>query len=144
MDQGLDFNLMRYAANEFALPDRADVRENTDPELMPTTALLGDPRPDANAELHSRLAPPLLALAFALLTLPLARSAPRQARYGRMMLGFLAYLVGTNLMFIGTQALADERLPGWLGLWWLSLPLLAFAAWLYLRDGRMRRASLRA
>ena len=144
MDQGLDFNLMRYAANEFALPDRADVRENTDPELMPTVALLDDPRPDANAELHSRLAPPLLALAFALMTLPLARSAPRQARYGRMMLGFLAYLVGTNLMFIGTQALADERLPGWLGLWWLSLPLLAFAAWTYLRDGRMRRARLRA
>ena len=144
MDQGLDFNLMRYAANEFALPDRADVRENTDPELMPTLALLDDPRPDANAQLHSRLAPPLLALAFALMTLPLARSAPRQARYGRMMLGFLAYLVGTNLMFIGTQALADERLPGWLGLWWLSLPLLAFAAWTYLRDGRMRRARLRA
>lgn len=144
MDQGLDFNLMRYAVNEFALPDRADVREGTDPELMPTLALLEDPRPDANAQLHSRIAPPLLALAFALMTLPLARSPPRQARYGRMMLGFLAYLVGTNLMFIGTQALADERLPAWLGLWWLSLPLLAFAAWLYLRDGRMRRARLRA
>lgn len=144
LDRGLDYNLMRYASNEFALPDRADVREETDAELLPTLALFDDPRPEATAQLHARITPPLLALAFAMLTLPLARSSPRQARHGRIMLGLLAYLVGTNLMFLGTQALADEKLPGALGLWWLSLPLLLFATWLYLRDGRMRRSRLRA
>ncbi|HLM52120.1 MAG TPA: LPS export ABC transporter permease LptF [Pseudoxanthomonas sp.] len=144
LDQGRDYNLMRYASNEFALPDRADVREGTDPELLPTLALLGDPRADANAQLHARLTPPLLALGFALLTLPLARSSPRQARYGRIMLGFLAYLVGTNLMFLGTQALSGGGLPPALGLWWLTLPLLALATWLYLRDGRLHRPRLRA
>lgn len=144
LDDGMDYNLMRYASNEFALPDRADVREKTDPELMPTLDLPDDPRPQANAQLHARIAPPLLALAFALLTLPLARSSPRQARYGRIMLGFLAYLVGTNLMFIGTRALSDEKIPPLLGLWWLTLPLLALGAWLYLRDGRMRRARVSA
>ena len=70
---------------------------------------------DANAQLHARIAPPLLALAFALMALPLARSSPRQARYGRIMLGFLAYLVGTNLMFIGTNALSDGKIPPMLG-----------------------------
>ena len=144
LGQGRDYNLMRYASNELALPDRADVREGTDPELLPTLALLGDPRADANAQLHARLTPPLLALGFALLTLPLARSSPRQARYGRIMLGFLAYLVGTNLMFLGTQALSDGRVPPALGLWWLTLPLLALATWLYLRDGRLHRPRLRA
>ncbi|HZH05863.1 MAG TPA: LPS export ABC transporter permease LptF [Lautropia sp.] len=144
LDQGRDYNLMRYASNEFALPDRADVREGTDPELLPTLALLGDPRADANAQLHARLTPPLLALGFALLTLPLSRSSPRQARYGRIMLGFLAYLVGTNLMFLGTQALSGGGLPPALGLWWLTLPLLALATWLYLRDGRLHRPRLRA
>ena len=53
------------------------------------------------------------------------------------MLGFLAYLVCINLMFIGTRALADGRLPGLLGLWWLTLPLLALAVWMYQRDGRL-------
>jgi lipopolysaccharide export system permease protein len=139
LGQGRDYNLMRYASNEFALPDRADVRDEADPELMTTRALFGDKRPDANAQLHSRIAPPLLALGFALLTLPLARSSPRQARYGRIMMGFLAYLVGTNLMFIGTQALSDGSIPPLLGLWWLTLPLLVLGAWLYLRDGRMSR-----
>ena len=94
-------------------------------------ALLGDPRREANAQLHYRLAPPLLALAFALLAVPLARSSPRQARYGRIVLGFLAYLVGMNLMLLGTEWLADGKLPALLGLWWLVLPLLAVAAWMY-------------
>lgn len=144
LDAGRDFNLMRFASNEFALPDRADVRAETDPELLPTLALLSDKRADANAQLHYRLTPPLLALAFALIALPLARSSPRQARYGRIMLGFLAYLVGTNLMYIGTQALSEGKVPGVLGLWWLTLPLLAFALWAYLRDGRMARSRVKA
>ncbi|MCW4454263.1 LPS export ABC transporter permease LptF [Flavobacterium sp. MXW15] len=143
-DGGLDYRLMRYASNEVALPDRAESREDDDPELLPTGRLFGDPRPEANAQLHARLAPPLLALAFALLTLPLSRSAPRQQRYGRIMLAFLAYLVGVNLMFIGTQLLAADKLPRVLGLWWLTLPLLALALWTYFRDGRLSRSRRKA
>lgn len=140
IDGPLDFRLMRYAQNDLGLPDRMETRDSDAPPLLPTRALIGDRRPEATAELHSRLAPPLLALGFALLTLPLGRSAPRQQRYGRLMLGFLAYLVSVNLMFIGSRMLAEGSLPGVLGLWWLTLPLLAMSAWMYLRDGRVRRA----
>ncbi len=141
---GLNYRLIRYKANEVALPDRADTMDKDDPELLPTTQLLSDARPEANAQLHARLTPPLLALAFALLTLPLSRSSPRQARYGRVMLGFLAYLVGVSLMFNGTRFLADGKVPGALGLWWLTLPLLAAAVWFYLRDGSLSRPRGRA
>lgn len=140
LGEGRDYRLMRYASNDLRLPDTQDDADDDDPERLPTTALFGDPRPEANAQLHYRLAPPLLALAFALLAVPLGRSSPRQTRYGRVMLGFLAYLVGMNLMWIGTDWLAKGKLPAAAGLWWLVLPLLAFAAWAYLRDGRMRRA----
>jgi lipopolysaccharide export system permease protein len=141
-DKGMDYRLIRYAANEVGLPDRSETLDENSPEVLPTLALFGDPRPGANAQLHARIAPPLLALAFALLTLPLARSSPRQTRYGRVMLGFMAYLVGVSLMFNGTQMLAENKLPAMLGLWWLTLPLLLVAIWLYLRDGRLtwRRA----
>ncbi|MCR6686471.1 LPS export ABC transporter permease LptF [Pseudoxanthomonas sp.] len=139
LEAGLDFRLMRYASNEVALPDRAESRTDDDPELAATTDLIGDGRPAAVAELHGRLTPPLLALGFALLTVPLARSSPRQQRYGRLMLGFLAYLVGLNLMFIGIRLLAEGDLPAPAGLWWLTLPLLALAVWLYRRDGRLPR-----
>jgi len=137
---GRDYRLMRYASNDLRLPDTELDSDENDPERLPSGALLGDPRPEAAAQLHYRLAPPLLALAFALLAVPLGRSSPRQTRYGRVMLGFLAYLVGMNLMWMGTDWLAKGKLPLAAGLWWLLLPLLAFATWAYLRDGRMRRA----
>jgi lipopolysaccharide export system permease protein len=139
LDGGLDYRLVHFASNEFALPDRQQQRDSNDPELLPTSARIGDARPAANAQLHSRITPPLLALAFALLTLPLSRSSPRQGRYGRIMLGLLIFLTSTLLMFNGEQMLASGKLPAALGLWWLNLPLLALALWFYFRDGRLKR-----
>lgn len=143
LDNGRDFRLMRYASNELRLPAGEEKRSDTDPELLSTAALLGDPRREANAQLHARIAPPLLALAFALLAVPLARSSPRQARYGRILMGFLAYLFGMNLMLLGTDWLGEGKLAPALGLWWLVLPLLAVALWMYYFDGRIRRPRLR-
>ena len=75
--------------------------------------------------------------------MPLARSAPRQARFGSMLLAFLAYMVGVFLMLLGTQWLAEGTIPTALGLWWLVLPMLALGTWLYLRDGRVARVRWR-
>jgi lipopolysaccharide export system permease protein len=141
-EQGLNYRLLSYKRNEVAMPAGEQKFDPNDPEMLPTTMLLGDKRKDANAQLHSRLAPPLLTLAFALMAIPLARSMPRQARYGRMMSGFLAYMIGMNLMLMGTKWLEKGKISAELGLWWLVLPLLGVALWLYFFDGRMRRAKL--
>ena len=122
------------------LPAPDDERPADDPAFKPTLQLLGDPSRAATAQLHWRIAPPLLALAFVLLAVPLSRSSPRQARYGSMLLAFLAYLVGIFLMMLGTQWLAEGTLPAAAGLWWLLLPMLALGAWLYARDGRIAKS----
>lgn len=141
---GRDFRLMRYASNDLLMPDsEPDQEAAKDPQAMTTPALLHDPRPAAIAQLHYRIAPPLLALAFALLAVPLARSSPRQGRYGRVLLGFLAYLVGMNLTILGTEWLSSGKLPLAAGLWWLVLPLLALSAWMYFSDGRLGRPRLK-
>ena len=136
---GLDYRLMRYARNEMQLPAADDERPSDDPAFKPTLQLFADPSRAANAQLHSRIAPPLLALAFVLLAVPLARSSPRQARYGAMLLAFLAYLVGIFMMMLGTQWLAEGSLPAAAGLWWLLLPMLGLCMWLYARDGRIAK-----
>ena len=137
--EALDYRLMRYKRNEMGLPAADDERPGNSPAFKSTLALLGDPSRGAAAELHWRIAPPLLAFAFVLLAVPLSRSSPRQARYGAMLLAFLAYLVGVFLMLLGTQWLADGSLPRLAGLWWLLLPMLALGAWLYARDGRIAK-----
>lgn len=141
---GLDYRLMRFAGSEAQLPAHSAEYDADAPELLSSRRLLSDQRPQARSELHLRLASPLLALAFALLALPLSRSAPRQQRYGRMMLAFLAYVVGSNVSALGARWIADGRIPAALGLWWLTLPLLALAIWMYARDGRLARPRGRA
>jgi lipopolysaccharide export system permease protein len=140
---GLDYRLMRYARNEMQLPAADDERPSDDPAFKPTLDLLGDPSRAANAQLHWRIAPPVLALAFVLLAVPLSRSSPRQARYGSMLLAFLAYLVGIFMMMLGTQWLAEGTLPAAAGLWWLLIPMLGLGAWLYVRDGSIARTRRR-
>ncbi len=142
-DKGRDFRLMRYASNDLRMPNSETSDVDTDPPAMSTPELLADPRPQAGAQLHYRLAPPLLALAFALLAVPLARSSPRQARFGSILIGFLVYLIGMDLTLLGADWLGSGKLPMAAGLWWLVLPLLAVSAWMYFSDGRMRRSRLR-
>ncbi len=139
LQSGRDYRLLRYEANELRLPEQAARRRSDDVELLSTPALLADARPAANAQLHFRIAPPLLTLAFILLAVPLARSQPRQARYGSLVVGFLMYLLAMFLTLLGTEWLEDGKLPSIAGLWWLLLPLLTVAFVLYARDGRMRR-----
>lgn len=139
LEGGRDYRLMRYASNELRMPMAKAEDSPRNPQGLPTTELLSDPRREAGAQLHFRIAPPLLALAFALMAVPLARSSPRQARYGRLLMGFLAYLFGMNLMLLGTDWLGSGKVPMAAGLWWLLLPLLAVGAWFYFTDGRVRR-----
>lgn len=142
---GKDFRLITYKSNEILLPAVEAKFDPRAPEMLPTTALFGDGRREAMAQLHYRIAPPLLALAFALMAVPLARSMPRQARYGRIVVGFLAYLIGQNLMTAGLGWLEDGKIAIQLGLWWLVIPVMAIALWLYFTDGRLGkpRASVR-
>ncbi len=132
----LGYRLMRYARNEVQLPEADPPSRLDDPPFRSTTELLQMAGGPARAELHWRLAPALLALAFALMAIPLARSSPRQSRHGAMLLAFLAYLVGIFLTLLGVQWLADGALPLAFGLWWLLLPLLGLGVWMFVRDGQ--------
>ncbi|MGY4517227.1 LPS export ABC transporter permease LptF [Lysobacter sp. HA18] len=138
-----DYRLMRYRANEAEMPASKGRYDPDDPRMLSTPRLIADARPAAKAELHSRIAPPLLAIAFALLAVPLARSSPREGRLGRISVGFLIYLVATMLSLASVNWITRGKIPVGLGQWWLVLPLLALGAWMYSVDGRIRAPRLR-
>ena len=52
---------------------------------------------------------------------------------------FLAYLIGQNLMTAGRGWLESGKIAPGLGLWWLIVPVMAIAIWLYFSDGRLGR-----
>lgn len=134
-----DFRLMRFDQNELRIPDREIEAEADEIEARRTRELLAQTDAGARAELHWRIATPLLTLALGFLALPLGRGEPRQARYGRILAALLIYINAMALLMLGKGWLATGVLPAAAGLWWLLLPMALLAAWLFFRDGRLRR-----
>jgi lipopolysaccharide export system permease protein len=132
-----DFRMMRFEQNDVRIPDRQRNDSADDLAGVSTFDLLAQKSPLARAEFHWRLAMPLLVVALTLFALPLARSEPRQPQYGLVLFSLLVYLVGMLLLLLGQGLIGSAKIPAWLGLWWVHLPMILLAAWLFLRDGRV-------
>ena len=83
--------------------------------------------------MHSRLAAPLSVLILALLAVPLSHTRPREGRYGKLVLGILAYLAYANLVSFGATWIGKGKMPPQLGLWWVHALVLMVALWLIAR-----------
>jgi lipopolysaccharide export system permease protein len=41
------------------------------------------------------------------------------------------------LLLLGTGLIGGGRMPAWLGLWWVHLPMFLLAIWMFRRDGKL-------
>lgn len=101
-------------------------RTRIDPRTVPTTELPGGD-PERVAELHWRLALPLVTVIGAFCAFGMARVRPRAGRFARIVPGvvlFAAYYLGCVAL---QSAIADGLLPPAVGLWPMHL-LMALAA----------------
>ena len=133
------FRMMRFKRNDIRVPDSEQSDNGRSEERSSTLALLESDAAPERAELHWRIGAPLATVVLALLALPLARTPPRSARYGRLLLALLSYIVYLNLLALGRAWIADGALPPSLGLWWVHLPALGIALWLLWNDERLPR-----
>jgi len=132
-----DFRMMRFQTNDIRVPDREQSDKGDDLSADSTPALLASGLPKSVAEVHWRIAMPLFVAILTIFAMPLARSEPRQPQYGLVLFALLVYIVGMILMLLGTGLIGNGKFPAWLGLWWVHLPMLALALWLFVRDGRL-------
>lgn len=133
------FRIMRFKRNDIRVPDSEQSESGRSEQRTTTLALLESDGAAERAELHWRIGAPLATLVLALLALPLARTPPRSARYGRLLLALLSYVVYLNLLALGRAWIADGAMPAWLGLWWVHLPALGIALWMLWNDERLPR-----
>lgn len=122
------YRIVRFA--EHVIPVRVPQldRSVTNLEALPTAALWRSGDPERRAELHWRIALPVMAIVLTFVAVPLSRLAPRQGRYARVWLAVLIYFVYSNLASAGKVWIARERLPEMLGLWWVHAIVAALAA----------------
>lgn len=107
-----------------------EIRQS-DPQLVterrdgiPTMQLLQSDDYRDIAEFQWRVSQPVLAMMLALLSVPLARTRPREGRYGRVVIGILVYAVYSNMLGVAQVWLEQGRLPPVIGLWGVHLVML--------------------
>ncbi|MEM6640699.1 MAG: LPS export ABC transporter permease LptF [Pseudomonadota bacterium] len=106
-------------------------------EALTPAELIEDKSSEAAAQWHWRLAAPITTLVLALLALPLARTGPRQGRYGKLAIAILVYIVYANLLGAGRSWIEKGAVPGSIGLWWIHGAVIVFCgALLYRAYGR--------
>jgi len=99
-------------------------------KLRETGQLLGSDDPEDQAELQWRIAAPVSVLLLALLAVPLAHTSPRAGRYGKLVLGILAYLVYSNLLTLAQAWVAKGYVSPVIGLWWVHGLAAVAVLWL--------------
>jgi lipopolysaccharide export system permease protein len=122
-----EFRIVRFAEHvvPIQVPVPSDAIKNI--EAQPTESLIGSTDAEKRAELHWRLALPVMCLVLTLLAVPLSRLRPRQGRYAKVWLALMVYFVYSNLVAAGKVWLAHGKTPDVLGLWWTHVAVVLLA-----------------
>lgn len=110
------------------------------PRAMTFAALQKSDELEHVAEMQWRLGVPISTVLLALLAVPLARSRPREGRYGRIAIGLLVFIVYFNMLSAAKAWTEEGTLSPLLGLWWVhGSVLLLTLALLAAQNGWHRR-----
>ncbi len=114
--------------------------EKVSRRALPTGVLLASDDLSDRAEGQARLLLPIAVLVFAVLSVPLCRSIPREGSAWQMALAILLYFVYMNLQAVSGSWMKDGVTAAWLGRWWVPIFMLGFGgALLFLRSRRFDR-----
>ena len=86
------------------------------------------------AELHWRIAIPMMVLTLTLVAVPLSRVNPRGRKFGNFLPAIVLCLVYANLVFISRDLIINAKIPGWMGMWPLHLAVVFIGLLLVYRN----------
>lgn len=112
---------------------------------IPTIDLLNDNRAEYHAELHWRLAFPVMCLIVTLIAVPLSAVNPRQGKFAKLAPAFFLFLGYYLLLTTTRSGIESGKIPSSVGLWPVHLCVLLLGASFILRSrviGKTLRAKL--
>ncbi|HEY3697940.1 MAG TPA: LPS export ABC transporter permease LptF [Spongiibacteraceae bacterium] len=118
---GLEFQIM-----DFATLGQLMEQSNSQPlyrkqDTLKTSELMRSQRPDSKATLQWRISLALLVMVSTLIAVALARTDNRRGRYGKLFPAFLLFMIYLILLNAARDAVAKQRLPIDVGLWWIHV-----------------------
>ncbi|MCK0106386.1 LPS export ABC transporter permease LptF [Marinobacter sp. S0848L] len=98
--------------------------------------------PEDRALLHWRISLPLIVPIITLLAVRLSRVNPRQGRFFHLLPAMLVYITYLGLLIVARDALADGKVPEWLGMLWVHALFLTLGLWLQFGPAWLNRRRL--
>lgn len=114
-----DYEILRFERGTVRVDTAPPRQEWRNRETIATSQLWSSKEPDHIAEFQMRINSPIQVLVIALWAPLLARSKPREGRYGRIVAGVLIYAINFNLVGVGESWLSHGIIGAGLGLWWV-------------------------
>jgi lipopolysaccharide export system permease protein len=108
-------------------------------ETIPTRELRARGDAQALAELHFRLALPLVVLIGGLVSAGVSRTKPREGRFARLMPGLGLFVVYYAAIVFNRNAIGDGQMPAALGLWLVHGSFLVLGAVLLKKSNQPAR-----
>jgi lipopolysaccharide export system permease protein len=124
-----NFDVTHFGALTLRISPPPFTYVNSQRKLKPTSELLNGDTED-RAELQGRAAAPISVILLTLLAIPLSHLRPREGRYGKVVLGVVAYLLYANLLLFGQSLVAKGKVSALLGMWSVHALVLAIAVYL--------------
>ena len=134
------FRVMEFA--EHGIPYRLPSLRTLDlkPRAMRFRDLFDSANLEHIAERQWRLSVPISTILLAFLAVPLARSRPREGRYGRIALGLLVFIIYFNLLSAAKAWVEEGDVPPTPGMWWVhGVMVFLILSLLSLQNGWHRR-----
>lgn len=119
-----------------------DARDRELEEAVSTLELMASDRSEDRAMLHWRFSLPLIVPIVTLLAVRLSRVNPRQGRFFHLLPAMLVYILYLGLLIVARDALADGKVPEWIGMLWVHALFLALGLWLQFGPAWLHRRRL--
>ncbi|MEO6696398.1 MAG: LPS export ABC transporter permease LptF, partial [Gammaproteobacteria bacterium] len=116
---GGNFKLIKYAKYTVRIEQKDIPVQHTLREVAGVNPLLQAMGQDARAELQWRLSLPFSMVVLAVLGALLARTTPRQGRFGKLFIAVLVYVIYVNLMTVARSWVENAVAPSLFGMWWV-------------------------
>ena len=86
-------------------------------KTLSTMALIDSGAPRHLSELHRRISTAVSIVVLGMLAVPLARTSPREGRYGKLFLAIVVYFIYSNAISILEHLVDRGTVPGFVGVW---------------------------
>jgi lipopolysaccharide export system permease protein len=139
-----NYQITQYEKHGIYIPESETSLQRTRRDSVSTLELWNSDSAVYQAEFQWRLSIPVATLLMAVLALPLSYTTPRKGRYSKLALAILIYLIYSNLLGVGQTWVEQQKVPVWLGMWWVHVfGLVLIVYWLLKRNGGFRGLYIR-